>query len=436
MEINNISLVRQRANKLYKKYSLSVPVNLDTIIREKNIVVSYKENQVGIDGMCQLQKNPPEIILNTETVYEQRRRFTLAHEIGHICIPWHTGVDLCSLDNPYVRIDGQHMINTQELEANIFASELLMPTDWLKENFELNTTSLSTLVKQICDAANTSIMACFFALENVLPAGDLFFVKKESDDFWKAFRSVNTNCFYISVTKAIPFYDKICNWKSSFSLSWYNVIHYKITPAPNFAILNDIYINCQSNIENFLVAISGGNPITMVPYIDQILNALDDKYYVVVKIGDTFLRRFRHKDTGIRLYEYHEDLDDIYGYVEQNFHCYGKFDFNADSRIIWIKEYWRGSDVVNIEVDPNLLLKNIVAELYWEGNAQHMLQSINGVMASLNGTHKAVSREELYHLAKLKFETNPKYKNFVTHKDFEKYISSKSASLVAKRTER
>ena len=65
MEINNISLVRQRANKLYKKYSLSVPVNLDTIIREKNIVVSYEENPLGIDGMCQLQKNPPEIILNT-----------------------------------------------------------------------------------------------------------------------------------------------------------------------------------------------------------------------------------------------------------------------------------------------------------------------------------------------------------------------------------
>ena len=278
MEINNISLVRQRANKLYKKYSLSVPVNLDIIIREKNIIVSYKENQVGIDGMCQLQKNPPEIILNTETVYEQRRRFTLAHEIGHICIPWHTGVDLCSLDNPYVRIDGQHMINTQELEANIFASELLMPTDWLKENFELNTTSLSTLVKQICDAANTSIMACFFALENVLPAGDLFFVKRESDDFWKSFRSVNTNCFYISAVNAISFYDKICNWKSSFNLSCYNVIHYKITPAPNFETLNDVYINCQSNIEDFLVAISGGNPIAMIPYIDILLLSMMQFY--------------------------------------------------------------------------------------------------------------------------------------------------------------
>lgn len=436
MEINNISLVRQRANKLYKKYSLSVPVNLDTIIREKNIVVSYEENQLGIDGMCQLQKSPPEIILNTETTYEPRRRFTLAHEIGHICIPWHTGVDLCSLDDPYVRIDGQRMINTQELEANIFASELLMPTDWLKETFQLNTTNLSALVSQICEAANTSIMACFFALENVLPAGDLFFVKKESDDFWKPFRSVNTNCFYISVTNAIPFYDKICNWKTSFRLSWYNVIHYKITPAPNFATLNDVYRACQANMEDFLFAISGGNPITIIPYIDQIVDALDDKYYVIVKIGDIFQRHFRHKDTAIRLHEYHEDIDELYDYVEQSFRCYGKIDFTTDSCIVWIKEYWRGSNVTNTEIDPNLLLKNIVAELYWEDDSLHMLQSINGSIASINSTHKTASQEELYHLARLRFETDPKYEDFVAHRAFEKYISSKTASLIAKRNER
>lgn len=436
METNNISLVRQRANKLYKKYNLSVPVNLDTIIREKNIVVSYAENHLGIDGMCQLQKNPPEIILNTETTYEPRRRFTLAHEIGHICIPWHTGVDLCSLDDPYVRIDGQRMINTQELEANIFASELLMPTDWLKATFQLNTTNLSALVSQICEASNTSIMACFFALENVLPAGDLFFVKRESDDFWKLFRSVNTNCFYMSVTNAIPFYDKICNWKTSLYIYPYNIIHYKITPAPNLATLNDVYLTCQANMEDFLFTISDGHLITIIPYIDQIVDALVDKYYVIVKIGDIFQRHFRHKDTAIRLHKHHEDIDELYDYVERNFHCYGKIDFTVDSCIVWIKEYWRGGNVIDTEIDPNLLLKSIVPEVYLAENSQHMLQSIHGVIASINSTHKTASREELYHLAKLRFETDPKYEGFVAHKSFEKYISAKTASLFKKRNER
>ena len=185
-----------------------------------------------------------------------------------------------------------------------------------------------------------------------------------------------------------------------------------------------------------MFAISGGNPITIIPYIDQIVNALADKYYVVVKIADIFQRHFRHKDTTIRLHEHHEDIDELYDYVERKFHCYGKIDFTVDSCIVWIKEYWRGSNVIDTEIDPNLLLKSIVAELYWEEDSQHMLQSINGSMASINSTHKTASREELYHLAKLRFETDPKYEDFVAHKSFEKYISAKTASLIAKRNER
>ena len=174
----------------------------------------------------------------------------------------------------------------------------------------------------------------------------------------------------------------------------------------------------------------------MIPYIDQIIDALDDKYYVIVKIGDILQRHFRHKDTAIRLHESHEDIDELYDYVERSFRCYGKIDFSIDFCIVWIKECWRGSNVTDTEIDPNLLLKNIVAELYCEDDSLHMLQSINGAIANINSTHKTASRGELYHLAKLRFETDPKYEDFVAHRAFEKYISAKTASLIAKRNER
>lgn len=54
METNRLSLVRKRALKLYKKYSLSVPVDLQKILDEKNIILIYKENFVGIDGLTHL----------------------------------------------------------------------------------------------------------------------------------------------------------------------------------------------------------------------------------------------------------------------------------------------------------------------------------------------------------------------------------------------
>ena len=70
---------------------------------------------MGIDGLTHLQESPPIIELNTEITFEARRRFTLAHEIGHICIPWHSGITVCSLDDPSYKVQGQTLINTQEL---------------------------------------------------------------------------------------------------------------------------------------------------------------------------------------------------------------------------------------------------------------------------------------------------------------------------------
>lgn len=432
-EINRLSLVRRRASNLYKKYELSVPVDLDTILQKRHIEISYEENQVGIDGLCQLQKIPPKIILNSEIDFEPRRRFTLAHEIGHICIPWHTGVDLCSLDDPYVKLQGQRMVNTQELEANTFASELLMPTEWLKQTFELDTDDLSDLVTQISKAAKTSLMACFYALENVLPAGNLFFVKKETNEFWKPFYSVNTNCFYISPIDATSFYDRTSYWKKEFQISYYQVIHYKISPSPDLSTLNDVYRGCNSNIEELLTAITGGNPISSIPYIDTILNTLSDKFYVVIKIGN-YVRHFRPKDTAIRMYcEDYYDIESLYDYIQQYFIDFGRIDFAPESCLVWVKEHRRTNSTSNINTNPNELLRMIVDEIYDPQIARHMLQSINGVMASINSKYKTASAEELYHFAKVRYETDPHYKEFSEHYLFEQYISGKVSRLIASR---
>lgn len=65
-----------------------------------------------------------------------------------------------------------------------------------------------------------------------------------------------------------------------------------------------------------------------------------------------------------------------------------------------------------------------------------MLQSINDVMASVNSMHKTASKEQLYHLAKVRYETDPKYQEFAEHSCFEQYISGKVTSLITKRRSR
>lgn len=56
MEINRLSLVRQRANALYEKYNLSVPVDLDTIIRKKTSKFLMKKIKLALTDCVNCKK--------------------------------------------------------------------------------------------------------------------------------------------------------------------------------------------------------------------------------------------------------------------------------------------------------------------------------------------------------------------------------------------
>jgi Zn-dependent peptidase ImmA (M78 family) len=72
----------------------------------------------------------PRILLNLQNTTPQRMRFTLAHELGHVIIPWHLGM---IIEQDVGRRPTIQQNDSQEAEANRFASELLMPSDWVRK---------------------------------------------------------------------------------------------------------------------------------------------------------------------------------------------------------------------------------------------------------------------------------------------------------------
>lgn len=70
-----------------------------------------------------------------------RRRFTIAHELGHFLLGHdiEKGVDDDIIDDTF---DKPY---PQEREANLFASALLMPSDWVKKHFKAQGSGLSKI---------------------------------------------------------------------------------------------------------------------------------------------------------------------------------------------------------------------------------------------------------------------------------------------------
>lgn len=122
-----------------------LPVNIVELCRKLGIAVKYYDKlEQGNDGKCTVINKQP-IILVRQECNRQRKRFTVAHELGHILLG-HVGKyelvnrEISPTDNPI------------EQEANIFASRLLAPACVL---WGLKVKSADE-ISQLCDISPTA----------------------------------------------------------------------------------------------------------------------------------------------------------------------------------------------------------------------------------------------------------------------------------------
>lgn len=157
------------ALRLSQRRFLAPPINVRALA-ESLAEVAEKRFPIDIDGLCLDLKRigrRPKIWVNQSLGYH-RKRFTLAHEIGHIVIPWHTGsiVDDLEADDPSGRDDYRYM----EGEANRFASELLMPKEWASSICG-RAEHLRDAMHSIAQIADVSLYAAALRTVQVGPSG-------------------------------------------------------------------------------------------------------------------------------------------------------------------------------------------------------------------------------------------------------------------------
>lgn len=162
---------QRAASRLRDRLGLKPPIDIESVVRqfadlERDDLPANCDAVVLRTG----RSRPRPLILLDERKPPRRRRFTLAHELGHLTIPWHLGTVACHTDG-YV-ILGEGLYGVTEAEANRFASEFLLPAAWLAD-----IVSSAVSLKEMLGAvrvADLSPLATAFALTQVLPPGFLF----------------------------------------------------------------------------------------------------------------------------------------------------------------------------------------------------------------------------------------------------------------------
>lgn len=124
MERKSRQTIRKQAKTLLRECNITEPpTNLATILRHLNINTNKINLPQKLSFNAVIDNENGILIFNGAHPYV-RRRFSVAHEIGH-CVLGH-----CK--NPHhFDLDSS---DPEEIEANLFASEILLPFDWLKKD--------------------------------------------------------------------------------------------------------------------------------------------------------------------------------------------------------------------------------------------------------------------------------------------------------------
>ncbi len=133
-----LSHAAKMAQKLVSEAKIkSPPVDLDIILANLKLNKMEHDFPKDISGIF-FRENELTVIGINKSMYENRKNFTVAHEIGHYVLGHHldTYVDADAVADS--RYDSTCRNPIQEQEANHFAGELLMPAEMLNEDFKRN----------------------------------------------------------------------------------------------------------------------------------------------------------------------------------------------------------------------------------------------------------------------------------------------------------
>ena len=123
---------REQALKVLKDLKISdIPIPVEEIAAKLGAKVSYEpfEGKDEISGM--LFRDDDRIVIGINSAHANtRQRFTIAHEIGHLVL--HKGAIFVDKSVRLNRDTKSALaIDPREIDANRFAAELLMPTEFV-----------------------------------------------------------------------------------------------------------------------------------------------------------------------------------------------------------------------------------------------------------------------------------------------------------------
>jgi Zn-dependent peptidase ImmA (M78 family) len=165
---------REAAQIVLEEFGIKrVPIPVERIIKSKNIVLEYAPLDEELSGMAYTHDGISIIGINA-LHHPNRQRFSAAHELGHHVLhaieiqeTIHVSKGLRALRRDPVSSEGSDPL---EIDANTFASELLMPERFLLEEIGPNGLDMDdeTSIERLAKKFRVSVAAMKYRLVGLI----------------------------------------------------------------------------------------------------------------------------------------------------------------------------------------------------------------------------------------------------------------------------
>lgn len=140
-------------------------LSIEDIALFRGVTAVQYQKMEGAQGRISFSKDEALITINSDIKSNQRKRFILAHELGHY--EMHRKLIKNIHQDDSRSLDDWTNLGNIEYEANLFAAELLMPYDLFFKKVDGRKFSIE-LIKEISKKFNTSLTATLIRYKNLV----------------------------------------------------------------------------------------------------------------------------------------------------------------------------------------------------------------------------------------------------------------------------
>lgn len=150
------------------------PVDVELIAKSCGVTIENTDLGDEVSGLLVIHGNKA-VIAHNPNQSRQRKRFTIAHELGHFALHRDEGTDTVFVDKDFIiKYRGNRIYSEvelrQEQEANAFAASLLMPKEFIfdemsKDDFRY--LQEGELIEKLAKTFDVSVAAMTFRLTNL-----------------------------------------------------------------------------------------------------------------------------------------------------------------------------------------------------------------------------------------------------------------------------